>query len=180
MTSKAMTAGDATTGGFTTDHVDRLKKAAEKAAKAITTHTEALHNAADEVTTLIGGSNQQNPKRALPYGLKAGRTFSAANVQALSDHADTLHDEADRHEKALNRQMKAINTVADDLATVLQGSEPAYGTDPGNADGNQEGKTSRTPYIRTRTTHARPSPDDTATEDEIEAALAKLTALKPV
>lgn len=194
---KAMLEGDATTGGFATkvgddggpeiiEKVNTLKNAATKAMKAIQTHVESLHNAADEVTTLIGGSNQKvpsDPKRALPYRFKEGRTFSGANAQALSDHADSLHDMADSHLKAMSRSMKKITTVADDLATILQGSEPTYGSEPGTPDdGNQEGKNARrTPYLRTRTTLPRPSQEDTVPEDEIAAALANFKALsKPI
>ena len=179
---KAMTAGDATTGGFTTEHVAKLQKAATKASKAVADHVDALHKAADEVTALIGGSNQQDPKRrALPFNVKAGRTFSGSNVQALQDHADNLDDLADSHEKTMNRLTKQVTSVADDLDTIFQGSVPGYTSDPGSAGDQQEGKNApRTPFNdRTRTTqHTRSSQDDTVTEDEIEAALGNLKLLR--
>lgn len=181
---KAMTASDATTGGFTADHVDRLKGAADKAMKAVDKHVSALTDAAESVKALIG--------KGASSGEKAGRAFSAANAQALSDHADALTDAANSHQKAMSRQMKAINSVADDLATVLQGSESAYGTDPGDAGDHQEGKSNRndrndsvrTPshHLLTRAPHTPPSQrksaDDTVSEDDVAGALAKLRKLR--
>jgi len=194
---KEMLAGDATTGGFyagdgdnddgpavTRDYVDRLHQTAEKAMKTLTEHVNQLHTAADEVATLIGGPDQLTPideKRALPLA-KTGRTFSGANAQALSSHADTLHDLADTHKRTMNRHMKAVRTVADDLADILQGSEEAYGTDPGTpTTGRQEGKSNRgTSYQEhTRATPSRSSKaPDTVSEEEITASLQELRALR--
>jgi HK97 family phage prohead protease len=187
LTRKELLAADATTGGFyasdgtaTGGHAAKLHQAAEKAMKAITEHVEQLHTAADEVTTLLGGPDQLTPteKRALP--LKAGRSFSAVNAQALSDHADSLHDMADTHKRAMMRHMKAIRTVADDLADVLQGSEAAYGTDEGTpTEGRQEGKSTGTSYAHTRANVSRSSTaQDTVNEEEITASLQKLKALR--
>lgn len=67
------------------------------------------------------------------HNLKAGRAISASNAQRIQDHVDNLKAMSQEH-------MKAIHTVADDLATILQGSEAAYGTDEGNAGDEQEGK----------------------------------------
>lgn len=192
---KEMLAADATTGGFyasdgssgssannsaTKSLVGKLHQVAEKAMKAITDHVAQVHNAADEVTTLIGGSNELTPtEKALPLA-KAGRSFSGANAQALSDHAENLHDMADTHKKAMTRQIKAINNVADDLADILQGSEAAYGTDPGTpTEGRQEGKSTRgTSYQDTRATQPRSSTaQDTVnepSEEEIAASLQQM------
>lgn len=181
MRQKAMMAGDATTGGFTADHVEKMRGAASKAMKGVEKHASALHDMAASVKELVGPSSNGG-------GEKAGRAFSAANAKALSDHADALDDAADAHSRAMTRQMKAITSVADDLATVLQGSESAYGTDPGNAGDHQEGKQSshhRTPssgYTRlARTPHNTPpsaKSADTVSEEEAAAALLKLRKLR--
>jgi HK97 family phage prohead protease len=122
-------AADATTGGFNAEHVAKLQRAAKKAAGAVDQHVSALKDEANSVRDLIGS------------GQKAGRMFSAENAQALSDHADALDNAADTLQKTVGRQVKAITSVADDLATILQGSEGAYGSDPGTpAPGQQEGK----------------------------------------
>ncbi len=167
---KASYAADATTGGFTSDHVDSLRTAASKAMKKVQAHADALHDAADSVSSMVNGDSK---------ALKAGRAFSAANVQALQDHADGLHDAADSLTKSVQRQMKSVQNVADDLATILQGSEGAYGTDSGNAGTNQEGKASTSSRAGTRATSPRPSQkSDTANEEEIDAALSSLRAIR--
>ncbi|SRR6266568_21507 len=58
---------------------------------------------------------------------KAGRAISATNAQTIQDHIDNLRTLANDHKKALH-------SAADDLATVLQGSEPAYTTDHGTPE----------------------------------------------
>jgi HK97 family phage prohead protease len=145
LSRKELLAADATTGGFyagdktsdgsTTTSVAKLHQTAQKAMKTVTQHVEQLHNAADEVDTLIGGL------APIEKSSKTGRTFSTANSQALSNHAETIHDLADTHNKVMMKHMKSISTAANDLATILQGSEAAYGTDVGKPAGNtQEGK----------------------------------------
>lgn len=75
------------------------------------------------------------------HARKAGRAISAANSDKIQGHADTLHGMADKMMAATKEHTKAMRSVADDLATLLQGSEAAYGTDPGKPDeGQQEGK----------------------------------------
>lgn len=190
---KELLAADATTGGFyandgvsdtkASSHAARLHAIAEKAMKAITEHVDQVHNAANMVTTLLGGPDQLTPTdttgKALPFA-KAGRSFSTANAQALSDHAESLHDMADTHKRTMMKQMKAVQTVADDLADILQGSEAAYGTEPGTPEpGRQEGKSSGSPHGHARATAARPSDvPDTVSDDEIAASLQKLKALR--
>lgn len=175
-----MTAGDATTGGFTAAHVDKLHGAAEKANKIMQKHSDALHDAADTITSLVAGTS---PKGSHAGGREAkeGRALSSANSQALSDHADALNDLADSTTKSMNRQTKSINSVADDLARVLQGSEAAYGTDPGDAGDAQEGKDSRqrsSYQPRTPAPTPRSSDTDTASEDELAFAMLKLSGLR--
>lgn len=58
---------------------------------------------------------------------KAGRAISATNAQAIQDHIDNIRNLATEHKKALH-------TAADDLATMLQGSEPAYTSDHGTPE----------------------------------------------
>jgi hypothetical protein len=174
---KAMTAGDATTGGFTADHVDKLHGAAEDGANAVDKHTKALHDAAKSVKAMIKGTPQGD-------GAKAGRAFSAANEKALSDHADSLDAAADSHSKSMKRHLGAVSDVADDLATILQGSEAAYGADAGTpAKGEQEGKTrapSQGKATETRAPHTPPSAEDTASEEDVARALAAIRKLRAV
>jgi len=105
-----------------------------------------------------------------PRSQKAGRSISAVNAQRIQDHIDNLKAMARDH-------MKSIHSVADDLATITQGSEASYGSDEGTPDdGRQEGK-SATSYTDTRGTQERPSPD-TVNEDEISEFLHQLQHLK--
>jgi len=169
---KSMSESDATTGGFTADHVAALKGAAQKAMKKVADHAATLHDMADTVSGMVGGTKARQSKE--------GRAFSTANATTLQDHADSLHDMADGLQKSMQRQMKSVTNVADDLATVLQGSEAAYGTDPGKPnDGEQENK-SGTPSTTTRSPQAPPPSEGTVTEDELTAALAQIQALHPV
>ena len=168
---KAMTASDATTGGFTADHVDKLRGAATKAKDAVDRHVGTLTDAAEEVKSLVSSASK---------AAKAGRTLSAANEQTLSDHADALDAAAKSLQKAMTRHMGTVNSVADDLATVLQGSEPAYGTDEGTPQAGQEGKQRRAPSdTRTRAPHTPSSTEaDTVSEDEIARALSTVRTLR--
>src|SRR5207253_8652836 len=115
--------------------------------------------------------------------------FSTTNAHALIDHADDLHDKADSLTKGIERQMKAINTVADDLATfVLQGSEAATTTDPGDAGDRTEGKaTSHQEDVRrphkehsSQGTAAKttPPPQDTVSEQDLTTALSAIRTLR--
>lgn len=167
---KAMAESDATTGGFTAEHMDKLKSAAQKAMKKVADHAATLHDMADGISDMVSGTKARQAKE--------GRAFSTANTQALQDHADSLHDQADTLQKGMQRQMKAITSVADDLATVLQGSEAAYGTDPGTPQSGEQENKAGTPSHATRSPQQPPSDTDTVTEDEINALLADLQALR--
>lgn len=95
------------------------------------------------------------------HARKAGRAISASNSQAIQGHVDTLHDMADKMSATTKEHTKAMRTVADDLATLLQGSEAAYGSDAGKPDaGQQEGKSHQNDL-------------------EIDKALSNLRALRP-
>jgi hypothetical protein len=63
---------------------------------------------------------------------KEGRSISSSNAAKIQDHIDTVHEHA-----------KGLRNAANDLATILQGSEGAYGTDYGTPDYGQEGSKSR-------------------------------------
>lgn len=111
--------------------------------------------------------------------VKAGRAISAANAERINTHIQNMHDMADKamsHANAMQEHAKAMHTAADDLATVLQGSEAAYGSDSGTPeDGHQEGKSA--PYDGTRA--ATPSSSkDTTDEQELLAALQKIRSFK--
>lgn len=110
---------------------------------------------------------------------KAGRAISAANGGKIQDAIDSLNDAADTHEKAMKAHLNAVRSAADDLATVLQGSEAAYGTDSGTPeDDEQEGKHRGTPSIRTRTPHSRSSSADTVSEKDASTFLSNIRALR--
>lgn len=186
---KELLAADATTGGFyagdsmpTVAHINKLQQAAEKASQTITEHADKLHVAASAIEDLIGGPDQLTPtdtEKALPFA-KAGRRFSGANAQTLSDHADMLHDMADTHKRAMTKHIKTVRTVADDLADILQGSEAAYGTDPGTpSEGRQEGKSTGSPHAHARANATRSSDaSDTVSDEEIATSLQMLKALR--
>lgn len=186
MHRKAMTAGDATTGGFTAEHVDKIKGASDDARNAVDKHVKAMHDAAASVKTLINAAGAVSAAKSVE--IKAGRAFSAASEKALSEHAAHLDSSADTLDKAMQRHLGTVNTVADDLATVLQGAESAYGTDPGTSADGTEGKNSnnttrRTPsqHPGTRAPHTPPSrqqQSDTVSEEDVTQALAKLRTLR--
>ncbi len=80
---------------------------------------------------------------------KAGRSFSLANAQAIQEKADALHGLATKALTDMKEHTKAVHSAADDLATIVQGSEPAYGTDPGTPDEDQqEGKSKEKHYAQ--------------------------------
>lgn len=116
-------------------------------------------------------------RRRTPHG-KAGRAISAANGDKIQSTVDGLHDLADKAMKAMKAHTQAVHDAADDLATVLQGSESAYGTESGEPeDGSQEGKR----VSRETEAHARLalSPaDGTASDDELLSAFSSLKTLR--
>ena len=97
---------------------------------------------------------------------KTGRAISAANQQTIDDHVANMKSIAAAH-------MKAVQTAADDFATVMQGSEAAYGTDPGDAGDQQEGKNARASHQPgVRTSQNRPSQKSDTDEEEAQLTLA--------
>lgn len=181
MHSKAMEAGDATTGGFTTEHVEKLRNASAKAKEAVVNHIGTLYAASEDIKALLPAP----ATTPVAIAAKAGRAFSAANEQALNDHVDVLNGAAKSLKKSMDRHLGTVSNVADDLATVLQGSEAAYGTDPGKpSDGNQEGKNgsiaNRTSsLLRTRAPHPPSSRiEDAVSEEDVSRALAELKKLR--
>jgi uncharacterized protein len=75
---------------------------------------------------------------ALVTGVKSDEHKAGGMAQSKKDiiqsHIDDLHAIADEHVATARRHAKALHTAADDLATVLQGSEPAYTTDAGTPE----------------------------------------------
>jgi HK97 family phage prohead protease len=67
-------------------------------------------------------------------GADEHKAMNKTEKQNLSDHVANLHDKADQILADTKRHTKAMHTAADDLATVLQVSEPAYTTDPGTPE----------------------------------------------
>jgi hypothetical protein len=138
-----------------------ITKLANKAIKAIQSHVEALHDAADDVESLVDGK-------------KSGRAFSHDNAQALRDHAQNLHDLADDHE-AVVKHLKKVVSAADDLATWLQGSEPTY-AEPNTGRplaGQQEGSGKHF-----RGTYETKSSSGTITENDMADALRQLQGIR--
>jgi HK97 family phage prohead protease len=106
---------------------------------------------------------------------KDGRTISKATSDKLQAHIDNIRNMADEHKKAMNEHIKAMHSAADDLATMLQGSEAAYGTDEGKPETGQEGKAA--PYTGTRGAQSHPLDNSTVDENELENALSILRSL---
>ena len=199
---KAMMAGDATTGGFTADQAEKLRGAAEDAKNAVDKHVKAMHDAAKSVKAMLKGKTPDAAASAddtvsgTKSDAKAGRAFSAAHEKALADHAESLDSAATTLDKAMTRHLGTMSSVADDLATVLQGSEAAYTTDAGTPeDGQQEGKSSTNTTRRassatqqtatqqagtqTRAPHTLSSRHaDTVSEEDIARALSDLRTLR--
>jgi HK97 family phage prohead protease len=76
---------------------------------------------------------------------KVGRAISSRNASKIQEHVKRLHQQANQaeqqlkaHLQAMKDHVKSIHTAADDLATILQGSEAAYGTDPGTPEEEQD------------------------------------------
>jgi HK97 family phage prohead protease len=114
-------------------------------------------------------------ERARDMNTKAGRAISAATQDKLQAHIDNIRNMADEHKKAMNEHIKAMHSAADDLATMLQGSEAAYGTDEGKPETGQEGKAA--PYTGTRGAQSHPLDNSTVDENELENALSILRSL---
>lgn len=109
---------------------------------------------------------------------KAGRAISQSNMDKVSAHIANVKDMSNKalqasaqHFKAMQEHVKSMNAAADDLATQLQGSEAAYGTDAGTpAAGQDEGKSAPV----THSSKDTEQPTDTDFSD----ALAKLRNLR--
>jgi len=125
--------------------------------------------------TLQNGSSDSYYDGYMSNSHSLARKANSKNTQShIDNHIADLHDIADTATKAMKRamsQIKAVHTAADDFATVIQGSEPAYGDGEGTPDpGQQEGKSaSSTVTRRSKTTHS--STEDTVSEDELAAAM---------
>ncbi len=64
---------------------------------------------------------------------KAGG-MSQGKKDTIQAHIDDLHSAADTHLATAKKHSKILHTAADDLATVLQGSEAAYTSDHGTPE----------------------------------------------
>lgn len=125
-------------------------------------------------------------RRHASLARKTGRAISASNGDKIQSNIDALHDTANKAMKAMKAHTQAVHDAADDLAAVLQGSEAAYGTDPGDAGDEQEGKrASRNTNARAR--REPPSQKsqtsesgDTVSDDELSQALDSIKTLSIV
>lgn len=111
--------------------------------------------------------------------LKTGARLSSTTRNQLTRHIDGLRQRADDLDGAVATHTSAIRTAADDLATIMQGAEAAYGTDPGTphagAQGTDKSLARREPSNKSLTRDNQPG---TPTEkDEMAAALARLDAI---
>ena len=111
---------------------------------------------------------------------KAGRAISTANADQIQAHIDAMHGMADKCMKdmssVLKEHTKAMHSAADDLATILQGSESAYGTDPGTpASGEKPAKAAPHNNATGTTPH---SSTDTAEEEALAKALVELQSIR--
>ncbi len=92
--------------------------------------------------------------------------MSQAKKDTIQSHIDTIHSMADEHKSSVNKHVKAMHSAADDLATVLQGSEPAYTTDHGTPE------KATSPQARSNKDHS--SSDDT----DLGSALSQLVKMR--
>ncbi len=136
-----------------------------------------IHNGGDTYP-MYGGYMS----RGKPLARKAGRAISASNADKIQGAADGLHDAADTAMAAMKEHTKAVHSAANDLATIIQGSEQAYGTDPGDAGDRQEGKstTPATSHTRARGTQDRSSHNRDTGSGDVDKALAALRSLRAV
>ncbi len=111
---------------------------------------------------------------------KAGRAISGTNSDTIQSSIDTLHSVATKAMADMKMHTKAVHTAADDLATVLQGSEAAYGTDVGKPDAGQEGKSATSSQYKTRSTPEHSSSHEDTAMAEITSALASIKRLNTV
>lgn len=118
--------------------------------------------------------------RRMTMETKVGRAISASNAEKIQAHVDSVKDMATKAMQMMQEHTKALNSAADDLATVLQGSEAAYGSDPGTpAPGQQEGKA--VPYrsgTRGAPSHSSLFDQDTVSEQDIQQAIERLRSLR--
>lgn len=148
------------------DHVKSLKSMSRKANNAMRDHAKAMHDTADSLEDIAGDSQ------------KSGRTISAATAKSIKDMAGIIHDHADTASSIMKEHTKAVQSAADDFASVIQGSEQAYGTDPGDpGDEQQEGK-SVPPPQKARNAQERPSQEDTDFEADLSEAFKLLKSVK--
>jgi len=116
---------------------------------------------------------------------KAGRAISGSNSDKIQSSIDALHSVATKAMKDMKAHTQAVHDAADDLAEVLQGSEAAYGTDPGDAGDQQEGKrASHTNARARRDTSSQKSQtsgsEDTYSDDELSEALNSIRSLTTI
>lgn len=123
---------------------------------------------------MMGVSTMPDFKHYLSLALSSkGGGMSAAKKDAIHAHIDTLHTTADKvqeQSKVMKGHSTALHTAADDLATVLEGSEPAYTSDPGQSEDGKE------PKANSRTALGIHGSFESNTH-EIELALKRLGAL---
>lgn len=130
---------------------------------------------------MMSRENTMDFKDYATLARKSGRAISQANAEKIQGHVDNMHDMANKAMSMMQEHTKAMHSAADDLATVLQGSEPTYGAEGGTPDdGHQEGRgksglPSRHQYARKQQTT---EPEET--EEQIADALAQLRALTTV
>lgn len=101
-----------------------------------------------------------------PDALKAGG-MSQTKKDTIQAHIDNLHSMANEHKSTMATHTKAMHTAADDLASVLQGSEPAYTTDHGMPE-----KATSSDQIRSTKDHSSSADTDLST------AMAQLVNLR--
>jgi len=180
LTSTILTDSGAGKMGFTAALEAWVQKGIQLDASSYLQETLEAHGPQGSPAT-YGGYMSRQEQDFMEH--KAGRAFSQANADKISAHVTNVKDSANKalkasaeHFKAMQEHVKSMNAAADDLATVLQGSEAAYGTDAGTpASGQEQGKSA--PYSsNTRATEDTHSSNDT--EQELNAALEQLRNLR--
>lgn len=151
--------------GNINDHVQGVKAMAKKAKADMQSHVDDMHDAIDG---MAGAGKAFNVR-----DLKAGRSISATNANAM-------HDMADKAMSIMQDHTKALVSAANDFANVMQGAEaPAYGDGEGEADDDQqEGKSrDRRGKLEVRINDKSAS---AVSDDALTLALAELKTLRSV
>lgn len=107
---------------------------------------------------------------------KAGRSISAATAHMIEDHCANIKGMADTMKQNMQSLHKALHGAANNLASRVAPSEPEEdGDEQEDQEQEKPGKSTVVSSEKARNAQqSRPSPEDTANEEEAAAALLAL------